>query len=225
MNNFQNILNQRYSLKEFKQNILLPVFQHNTSDFQFYQTPMEEQLNESETRIAKSILHYGELTTQDGVNVNFYEVKLQPKVVIEHNRVTVGVLIRRLLLENAAFVNFVYTQDDKPDWRFSFIFKGSVINKETEEYEDKETEPKRFTYLLGPNESCRTVAENLQKIAENPEVNIQDIENAFSLENSQKNSSKIIKSITSCLSIILLTVQAFYHISRIMTEKNKFEIL
>ena len=182
MANFQEILSGYYSLQSFKTDILIPVFEKKTSDFQLYESPLDVPVNESENKIIQSIIQYGELKTYDNTIVNLFEVKLQPNIIIERNRVTVGNIIRKLLLNDAAFVNFIYPKGHQHDWRFSFIFKGLVPNEETDNFDDHETEPKRFTYLLGPNESCRTAAERLQTLGNNPEIKIKDIENAFSVE-------------------------------------------
>jgi hypothetical protein len=81
-------------------------------------------------------------------------------------------------------------QGDK--WRFSYISKRKVKNKETNTIEDKETAPKRYTYLFGKNEKALTAAIRFDKLIQKQQSNIfqfltlNDFEDAFSVEKLSK---------------------------------------
>jgi len=186
MENIQKTLNKEYTLSTFQTDILKPVFQNGVSVFKIYDdnNVTDIDLTETENKIAQSVKQYGIIQTNEDnpVIINLFEVVLQPKIVIERNRITVGSIIRKMLFgDDASFVNFVYAKEDKkPDWRFSFIHKGEEIIDGKEINID--TDPKRYTYILGTNESCRTAAERFTDLSRKPEISIKDIRNAFSVE-------------------------------------------
>jgi hypothetical protein len=62
---------------------------------------------------------------------------------------------------------FFYSKN-QTDYRLTFIAKWSDIDLETGEFIKGETKPKRFTYLLGGNESCTTAAQRILELARKP---------------------------------------------------------
>jgi hypothetical protein len=84
----------------------------------------------------------------------------------------------------------VFVQGDK--WRFSYISKRKIKNKDTNEIEDKETAPKRYTYLFGKGEKALTAAIRFDKLIEKQKSNLfdllslDDFEEAFSVEKLSK---------------------------------------
>ena len=70
---------------------------------------------------------------------------------------------------------FHYENDTCWDWRFTFCHKKGGQNDITDS--------KRYTFLLGPGQSCRTAAENFRKLYESREaLDVAKIETAFSVE-------------------------------------------
>ena len=70
---------------------------------------------------------------------------------------------------------FHYDDDSKGDWLFTLCSKGGN--------ENDVTEGKRYTVLLGPNQSCRTAADNFSKLlSKKGDINLSDIESAFDVE-------------------------------------------
>ncbi|HTB99721.1 MAG TPA: Eco57I restriction-modification methylase domain-containing protein [Ferruginibacter sp.] len=84
----------------------------------------------------------------------------------------------------------VFVQGDK--WRFSYISKRKVKNKDTNQIEDKETAPKRYTYLFGKNEKALTAAQRFDKLIQKQtsnlfdQLSLDDFEDAFSVEKLSK---------------------------------------
>ncbi|MCJ0743465.1 Eco57I restriction-modification methylase domain-containing protein [Pedobacter montanisoli] len=93
----------------------------------------------------------------------------------------------------------VFVQGDK--WRFSYISKRKVKNKETNTIEDKETAPKRYTYLFGKGEKALTAAQRFDKLIQKQKDNLfdllslDDFEDAFSVEKLSKEFFKSYKEI------------------------------
>ena len=118
-----------------------------------------------------------------------YEVALSENVVVERNKVSIGAVVKKLIAgNNAVLANFYYPDDPGRSWRFSFIAKDQIL--EGDEVKRVETNPKRYTYILGPHESCRTAGERFSKLSAQSEFTVKAFEEAFSVE---KLSDKFFK--------------------------------
>ncbi len=148
----------------------------------FHQKPQPVSLPSNE--IAHSAVELGSFYTADERIVGIYEVKLTDKALIERNRVGLRNLFKSVIRYDLDAALIVYIQDTK--WRFSYV---SEIR--TEEGK-KETEPKRYTYLFGEGESCRTAAERFDKLKGKP-IYLNDLFEAFSVEKLNKEFFKIYK--------------------------------
>ena len=108
--------------------------------------------------------------------LQIFDVTVSDRVMMERNRVNIQRLIRKVM-ENysSAFMLFHYENDTRWDWRFTFCHKKGS-QKEV-------TDSKRYTFLLGPGQSCRTAAENFKKLYDKRDTySIKDIEDAFNVE-------------------------------------------
>ena len=179
----KSYFHQKYQGGEsFIENVILPIFGENK-----YEDAYEEDVIENNPDLetmAKStgisnILRLG--TIQIPMNpTDVFDITVDNHVQMERNRVTIQALIRRIMSTySSAFMIFHYNDTDKWDWRFSFCSKLGN-NKET-------TDSKRYTFLLGPNQSCRTAAENFNKLAAKAgKIELEDIVSAFDVETLSK---------------------------------------
>ncbi|MBK7381231.1 MAG: Eco57I restriction-modification methylase domain-containing protein [Ignavibacteriales bacterium] len=142
-----------------------------------------QQINIDNSK-AEYAFELGSFTTIDEKLVGIFEVKLLPQVWIERNRVGLRSLLRQVYKYDVDGALIVFVQDDK--WRFSYV---SEIR--TEEGK-KETEPKRYTYLFGKNESSRTAADRFDKLKGKPTY-LNDLFEAFSVEKLNKDFFKTYK--------------------------------
>jgi len=187
----QNVLSQPYRSTQFKKQILAGIFRPRVKNFELLSddTLEHQELTSGEKEIARSVYRYGSLITADDKRIDLYEIILQENRIIERNKVAVGSLVKnRIIGNNAVFASFVYPDGSKQAWRFSFIARDSVL--EDGEIKQIETNPKRYTYILGPSESCRTAAERFSKLSENAHINLKDIQEAFSVEKVSKQFFK-----------------------------------
>ena len=109
--------------------------------------------------------------------IDIFEVTVTDRVKMARNRVSIQQVIRRCMESfSGAFMIFHY--DNNWEWRFTFCSKG----KDNTEFTDN----KRYTFLLGKDQSCRTAAENFLSLIEKREKNIElkedDLIAAFSVE-------------------------------------------
>jgi hypothetical protein len=127
---------------------------------------------------AEYAVELGSFNTIDEKLVGIFEVKLLEQVWIERNRVGLRSLLRQVYKYDVDGALIVFVQDDK--WRFSYV---SEIRTEDGK---KETEPKRYTYLFGINESCRTASDRFDKLKGKP-IYLNDLFDAFSVEKLNKD--------------------------------------
>lgn len=148
----------------------------------FHQRPQSISLPSND--VAENAVELGSFYTADERLVGMYEVHLTPKAWLDKNRVGLRNLLRSVYKYDVDGALIVFVQGEK--WRFSFV---SEIR--TEEGK-KETEPKRYTYLFGNGESCRTAAERFDKLKGKP-IYLADLFDAFSVDKLNKDFFKSYK--------------------------------
>ncbi len=120
----------------------------------------------------------------DNTEITCYEVLLQPKVRIEQSKVAIQQYVRKLLTAGqAALLNFV-APANKNVWRLTLVAKDSMLTDKG--VKEKTTNAKRYTFLLGPSETCKTAAERFEVLSTEKEVTFQTLVNAFSVEKLSK---------------------------------------
>ena len=162
----------------FVNNIIFPIFGEDNfeslSETELLENNPEEKPLAEATGIC-SIKQVGQIDI--GVQpLQIFDVTVSDRVMMERNRVNIQRLIRKVM-ENysSAFMLFHYENDTRWDWRFTFCHKKGS-QKEV-------TDSKRYTFLLGPGQSCRTAAENFKKLYDKRDTySIKDIEDAFNVE-------------------------------------------
>jgi hypothetical protein len=138
-----------------------------------YNSPREIPIATNE--LSKVALELGNFYTADERLVGVYEVTLKDdaRTKLATNKVGLRNLLRSIYKYDVDGALIVFVQGSK--WRFSYV---SEIRTEDGK---KETEPKRYTYLFGKGESCRTAAERFLKL-ENKRFFLEDLYDAFSVE-------------------------------------------
>ncbi|WP_434503634.1 Eco57I restriction-modification methylase domain-containing protein [Prevotella sp.] len=176
---FKEYFQQPYQGGEsFLHEVVYPIFGEDSFN-NMYNVSLIEQDPELKT-IAnatgiKSICHVGDIV-KDFFSLNIFDVTVTDHVVMNRNRVAIQKLIRNIMnTYSSAFMIFHYEDTDNWDWRFTFCSKNGG--------KDEMTDAKRYTFLLGPNQSCRTVSENFSKLLlKHGEIELVDIESVFDVE-------------------------------------------
>lgn len=159
------------------QNIIEPIF----GNYPFEEGWDTEMLEDEDLLIlakqtgVTSVLHYGFIELPRNAT-HIFEVTLADRVQMNRNRVGMQRLVRYLMKgqnQQSAFMIFHYADQWQLDWRFSYCHYG-----------DREmTTAKRYTFLLGPGQACRTAAQNFCKLFEHRgEMTPDDITAAFDVE-------------------------------------------
>lgn len=117
--------------------------------------------------------------------IDLYEVKLTGGVILERNRVGLRNLLKRFWNQiDGAFI--VYYQESSKNWRFTYVSELTGFDPEGI-LKTNSTDPKRYTYLLGEDESCRTAVDRFTLLLNKVDkVSLDDIKDAFSVEKLSK---------------------------------------
>ena len=164
--------------ESFVENVILPIFGEDNYEDAYEEAVLEN--NPELTAMADSI-GITSLLRMGTINIpmnptDVFDVTVTDHVQMKRNRVAVQQLVRRIMSTySSAFMVFHYDDDDKWDWRFTFCSKQGN-NKDV-------TDNKRYTFMLGPNQSCRTAADNFTKLLhKGGEIELKDIKAAFDVE-------------------------------------------
>lgn len=184
----QKLLNQPYDRFAFVGEVLGSIFDGRLTAY----SPAVPQTNltTTEQRLLQSVEHYADLTLDDGTELRCFEIRLQPQVRIEQSRVGIQQYVRKLLTAGqAVLVNFVPTTstgqaDPLHPWRLTLVAKDTALIDG--EIKDRPTNAKRYTYLLGPGQACRTAAERLVKLYEQTTLDFMALVQAFEVETLSK---------------------------------------
>lgn len=174
---------ERFELKELFQNkynrekwlnLILKVF----PEVNILNTPSNLSLTSDNV---KGGVELGSFETSDGSLIGIFEINIDGKVQIEKNRVGLRNILRKYYKQiDGAFVVFFHASK----WRFSFISETRVKDSKGNWSESK-TEPKRFTYVLGLEETVKTAVDRFE-ILSNSSKKLADISDAFSVEKLSK---------------------------------------
>ncbi len=173
-----NILEAKYNRSEW-----IEVLTNWFGAKQFAQVPSEiKKDNQLWNDYVESAWELGKFSTDDGDReLGIFEIKLKKKAWIERNRATLRNLLNTIYQEvDGALIVFV--QDDK--WRFSYVSEIRVWD-ENDKIIIQKTEPKRYTYLFGEGEICRTAADRFDRLKDK-DITLADLTEAFSVEKLNK---------------------------------------
>jgi len=134
----------------------------------------------------------GSIDLPDGNTVALLEVHVADQIKLARNRVALRNFVARFIDEaSTTAVLAVFHQPGKPDWRLTYACKRSQLDDDTLEITSTQTAPRRYTFLLGQNEPCKTAAGRLAELREKAEhLTLEDVEKAFSVERLNKDFFK-----------------------------------
>lgn len=156
----------------------------------YFETPVD--LKDDSLVKHKDVEHiweYGDITLSDGRVIKFYEVELKENQQVTKNRVG----LRNIMSSEIGFgyidgAIITYYNKKASDWRFTFISKSLYWDADNNEVKT-ETHPKRYTYLLGQNETVKTAVNQFEWLfnqINSREITLEDILKAFSVEKLSK---------------------------------------
>ncbi len=114
------------------------------------------------------------------------EVKVGDRIDLLRNRVGLRNLVARFIDQAEYHGVLAVFRSRQNDFRFTFAARMAEFDDEGNLVR-RETTPRRYTYVLGPNESCRTAAERFLHLSEKGlSATMADVIEAFSVEKLNK---------------------------------------
>lgn len=169
------------------QHLLHSLFPDGT--VRLFATP--QRLAASQEKV-KTTLQLGTIDLSDGTTIALLEVETTDQVRLARNRVGLRNFVSSFIDEaGASAVLAVFHQEKSHDWRLTYAARQTTLDEETSAIVTIETAPRRFTFVLGKNEPCRTAAARLATILEKAdELTLPVVEKAFSVETLSKDFFK-----------------------------------
>lgn len=177
----KSLLQQKYNQQNWKE-ILSGVF----TNVEYFTS--SHMLAEKDDEI-KLIRQIGNISLTDG-NIGIFEVEISNKIVIARSRVKLRELTAKYIDQDKIHGAFVFYYSPKQnDYRFTFIAKKNTLSEEGELVKFQ-TPAKRYTYVLGPNESCTTAAKRFLELSLKENILFENVIQAFSVEKLTKEFFK-----------------------------------
>ena len=175
----KNILSSVFDFEQWK-NILTEMF------------PKVEyftQINQISHDLIKEGGQTGMIRLDDGRSLAIYVFEVKDNVLIERNRKGLRDIAAKTIDQSIIHgaLAFYYSKN-VPDYRLTFIARQTSFSEDGQP-KKTETAPKRYTFLLGENESCRTAAERLFELISKKKTSsiyLADVIDAFSVERLNK---------------------------------------
>jgi len=175
----QRLLNQPYKQENWKQ-----IVQFVFPNVSILSTPKDFPINNEKIKKFRQI---GSVRLNDGKNLALFELLLADTVNIQRNRVELNNEISKYIDQEQIHGVLSVFEQGTDDYRFTFSARSTEFDEEESDFVQKKTDTKRYTYVLGKNESCKTPADRFYKLSENKaDVDINAIQHAFSVEQLSK---------------------------------------
>jgi len=171
-------LSQQYNPENWKE-ILRFIF----PNVALFQIPQEIPVANEKV---KSFRQLGNVRLNDGKTLAIFDIQLKENISVARNRVELRNLTAKYIDQATTHGVLAVFASDAEDYRFTFTAKETEFDDKMQMV-TKQTEPKRYTYVLGPNESCRTPADRFFKLHENKDtIALENVVDAFSVEKLNK---------------------------------------
>ncbi len=170
----KELLNKKYDREEWK------IFTHKIfGNIDYFKTP--KKIETKNDKILEFV-QIGNLKLEDKKNISLFELKLIKDLNIYKNKVELRNIVTKFIDQYSNHGVLVVFDNQGRDFRLTFSSKFSEFDEEGNIIE-KETPSKRYTYLLGENESCATAAERFHLLYnQKNNLTIKDMLNAFNVE-------------------------------------------
>jgi hypothetical protein len=141
---------------------------------------------EVEHKVARRVAQLGSVRLNGGRQLAVLEIEVGDRIDVVRNRVGLRNFVARFIDQERAHGVLAIFLSPEQDYRFTFAAKESAFADDGT-LTSKETAPRRYTYVLGPNEPCRTPAERFAELAAKAhDATLDDVIAAFSVEKLNK---------------------------------------
>lgn len=144
-------------------------------------------------RLAQQI---GSVALADGRNLAIMDVAVTNAVQIARNRKGLRDVAAKYIDQSVIHGAFVFFHSPtQTDYRLTFIARYSAFNLDTLELIKNETAPKRFSFVLGPNEPCTTATRRLMELVNKPAIDLKALTETFAVEPLNREFFKQFKDV------------------------------
>ncbi len=177
----QTLLTSDYRLDNWKK-LLLGVFHARGAEVRFDKKTAEViTTTKAAEYLTRRLSRLGEIQLSDGKIIALFEAEVQ-NTRIARNRVGLRGLIQHEIIpgfQDAALA--IFYSPDQPEWRLTFISKYEFPAEVGGKTVRHETHPKKFTYVLGETESCKTARDRLFDLSLKELKTLPGVTDAFSV--------------------------------------------
>lgn len=175
----QELLSQKYNQDTWKK-VLKFVFPN-------VEILARPQLIKSTNEKIKKFIQIGSVKLNDGKKLAVFELLLTENVNIQRNRVELNKEVSQHINQEDYHGVLSVFEQGTDDYRFTFSAKNIEFDENENDFISNDTDSKRFTYVLGKNESCKTPAERFYNLSKSKDSSdITSVQNAFSVEQLSK---------------------------------------
>ncbi len=133
----------------------------------------------------ESFEEIGSIRLDDGKHLSVFEIKVGEGINLFRNRVELRNLVTRHIDQQTRHGVLVIFDGKTDEYRFTFAARETEFDVQGN-FVTRVTATKRYTYLLGPTETCTTPALRFNQLAESDEAKLSDVIEAFSVERLNK---------------------------------------
>lgn len=145
--NLKTFFEQPYNRTEW-----ITVLKEHIGDVTFLAKPPAVKIKTNNYNATAAEL--GSFETEEGFVIGLYEVSVPERAKLTRNKRTLRDLLSLEYKNTVDAALVVFYQEHSGKWRFSYV----------SELKTHATDPKRFTYLLGEGEKCKTIADHFAGI-------------------------------------------------------------
>ena len=132
---------------------------------EIFAAPQKVSQDDTRAKWAESTVQLGQIQLASERRLAVLEANVGDRVDLVRNRVGLRQLVARYIDQAEHHgVLAIFHQRGAEDYRFTFAAREALPDKGGQLVRS-ETVPRRYTYLLGPGESCRTPAERFAELA------------------------------------------------------------
>jgi hypothetical protein len=186
----RRLLNKPYELSNWK--LILEFVLPNVQFFETSQNLLNDiKLTDDERSILREFNQIGYCVVKDSKDeikqLGLFEIKLVQKNYIYNQKEILRKIIGKFISPSDTPGIISVIDSNNTSYRFSFAAKKVTMGDDGEIYEE-ETDTKKFTYLVGKDESCHTPAERLFYLHQNlTKINLDKVIEAFKVDTLSKD--------------------------------------
>jgi Putative DNA-binding domain/Eco57I restriction-modification methylase len=180
--NIKTLFASNYNPENWK-DLLKTIFKDKATAF--YKEPLDRKREDfKDHNVTESILEFGNIVLDDKTRILFYEVKLIESKQLSSKTSLRNIISKEITPGNEDGIIATFYNPKSKEWRLTFVSKSLYWDEEFNQIKN-ETQPKRYTFLLGQGESIKTALSQFDWLLheiKNKEITIEHLLKTFSVQ-------------------------------------------